>query len=70
MSYNGSLAVDGTEGKKLTGSDFEKKIIKIYKALLLMERSKQEQPMFSDAFRDLANIIRKVSRVFYLYIFI
>ena len=39
----------------LTSSDgFEKKIVKLYKALRLMEQAKHLEPKFSEGFSDLA----------------
>lgn len=38
----------------LNNRDFDKKIVKIYKALRVMEKQKQSPPKFSDEFREFA----------------
>jgi len=39
------------------GAQFEKKIVKIYKAMRLMEQSKHQDPKFSESFKELAKYL-------------
>ena len=46
----------------LDDSAFDKKIVKLYKAMRLMEQSKHLEPKFSEAFKDLARHISDVRK--------